>query len=199
MYDEDKKKIVEPAIEFFEEGTKWQEKAIVLEEESITGENNYAILRTTENGKWVRGNLLFYKFHGVEIYTDINNIILVDVLNRSLLIREHSEVIKQIAPKSPERKQYIILYVDMGYDENETEIPLRWESYIGRQYAYQALLSNLPVIDLDRSKVLVDNVALKDSLSVRKFLLYLKNAGIVSEYDFDLEDSYEYEESDING
>lgn len=199
MYDEDKKKIAEPAIEFFEEGTKWQEKAIVLEEESITGENNYAILRTTENGKWVRGNLLFYKFHGVEIYTDINNIILVDVLNRSLLIREHSEVIKQIAPKSPERKQYIILYVDMGYDENETEIPLRWESYIGRQYAYQALLSNLPVIDLDRSKVLVDNVALKDSLSVRKFLLYLKNAGIVSAYDFDLEDSYEYEESDING
>jgi hypothetical protein len=117
------------------------------------------------------------------------------VLNKSLTIRKASDVINEIAPTNPEQKQYIILFVDMGYDETSEDIPLRWESYIGRQNAYQSLLTQISVIDLDRSKILVDNVPLKDSLSVRKFLEYLKNANLVPEDDFDL-DSYEYEDED---
>ena len=193
-YDKYQDRIIQDAIEFFDpkKGPP-KEKAILFEEDRIAGKNNFAILRTTENGKYVRGNMLFYKFNGIEIYTNINNIIFVDVLNKSLMIKEASEVINEIAPKSSEQKQYIVLYVDFGQDdENELEeSPLRWESYIGRQNVYQNLLTQLPVIDVDRSKVLVDNVPLKDSLSVRAFLNYLKNANIVSEDDFDL-DSYEY-------
>ena len=192
-FDQYQDRVVTDAIEFHDSNTKAVEQAIVFEQDMINNSERFAILKTTEGGKYVRGNMLFYKFNGVEIYTELNNLILVDALNKTLTIRKASDVINQIAPTSPERKQYIILYVDMGYDEQTTEeIPLRWESYIGRQIAYQSLLSQLAVIDLDRSMVLVDNVPLKDSLSVRKFLAYLKNAQLVPEDDFDLDDSYEY-------
>ena len=192
-FDQYQDKVVHDPIEFFDPAK--GRDPLVFEHEHINSKENFAILKTTEGGKYVRGNMLFYKFNGVEIYTELNNLILVDVLNKVLTIREASEVINEIAPVSPERKQYIILYVDMGYDESD-EVPLRWESYIGRQNAYNALLTQLPVIDLDRSKVLVDNVPLKDSLSVRKFLAYLKNANIVPDDDFDLDDSYEFEDED---
>ena len=195
-FDKYQDKVVYDPIEFFNPDKGEPKRSpIVFEHEHINSKENFAILKTTEGGKYVRGNMLFYKFNGVEIYTELNNLILVDVLNKVLTIRSASEVISEIAPKSPERKQYIILYVDMGYDESD-EIPLRWESYIGRQNAYNVLLTQLPVIDLDRSKVLVDNVPLKDSLSVRKFLEYLKNANLVPDDDFDIDDSYEFEDED---
>lgn len=195
-FDKHQDKAVYDAIEFFDpDKGPPKDDAIIFEDQSINSDTNFAILKTTQNGKYVRGNMLFYKFNGVEIYTELNNIILVDVLNKALTIKRASEVISEIAPKNPEQKQYIILYVDIGYDESN-EIPLRWESYIGRHFAYQSLLSQLPVIDIDRSKVLVDTVPLKDSLSVRKFLEYLKNAQIVPEDDFDLEDSFEYDGGD---
>lgn len=195
-YDKYQDKVVRSPIEFFDpEKGPPKRSPIIFEQDHINSEYNFAILKTTENGKYVRGNMLFYKFNGVEIYTELNNLILVDVLNKSLTIRKASDVISEIAPTNPEQKQYIILFVDMGYDETSEDIPLRWESYIGRQNAYQSLLTQISVIDLDRSKILVDNVPLKDSLSVRKFLEYLKNANLVPEDDFDL-DSYEYEDED---
>lgn len=193
-FDMYQNKVIHDAIEFFnpEKGR----SPILFEGQHINSKENFAILKTTEGGKYVRGNMLFYKFNGVEIYTDLNNIILVDVANMTLTIRKASEALNELAPVSPEQKQYIVLYVDMGYDESSEEIPLRWESYIGRHNVYQNLLVNLPILDIDRSKVLVDNVPLKDSLSVRKFLEYLKNANIVPDDDFDLDDSYEYEGED---
>lgn len=192
-FDDYQERVIREPIEFFDpEKGPPKRSPILFEEEQINSKDNFAILKTTLGGKYVRGNMLFYKFNGVEIYTDINNIIFVDVLNKVLTIRKDSEIVNEIAPANPEQKQYVILFVDMGYDE-DVDIPLRWESYIGRSYAYKALLSNLPVIDLDKSKVLVDNVPLKDSLSVRKFLEYLKNADIVPKDDFDLDDSYEYD------
>lgn len=184
-------------IEFFDPEKKknYNYSPIIFEEDRINSQDNYAILKTTANGKYVRGNMLFYKFNGVEIYTDINNIILVDVLNSIVFIRQYSNTIEQFAPNDPEQKHYIILYVEEGYEEDDLDTPLRWESYVGRMYAYRSLLSHLPVIDIDKSMVLVDNVPLKDSLSVRKFLEYLRNADLVDPNDFDLE-GYYYAEDD---
>ena len=145
---------------------------------------NYAILKTTENGRYVRGNMLWYILNGVEIYTNINNVIFVDEANKCLFIRDNSSVVDEITPADPESKQYIILYTDFNFEDNED--PLRWESYIGRSNAYEAIKSNKYEIDPDRSLVLVDNVKLEDSLSVREFVEYLVNANIVEdEIDFD--------------
>ena len=51
---------------------------------NIDSKYNYAILKTTDNGKWVRGNLLFYNFNGVNIYTELNNIILISEISKTV-------------------------------------------------------------------------------------------------------------------
>jgi hypothetical protein len=99
-----------------------------------------------------------------------------------LFIRGNDSVVNEIAPDNPEEKQYIILYTDSSFDEyGDEEVPLKWESYIGRSNAFQAIKANLYYLDPDKSLVLVENVPLKDSLSVRQFVEYLKNADIIDE------------------
>jgi hypothetical protein len=187
----DKKKdepIITSPVEFVEDGN-YREKAIGSITQDINNENGFAILRTTDNGKWVRGNMLFYSFNGVEIYTDIDNIIFVDTLNNALFIRAYSGVSKQIDPVDPEERQYIILYTDLGYDEADEGFPLRWESITGRLNAYESLKPNLSVIDIDKSIILVDTVTVSEALSVREFIKYLQNADMVDKYEIDI-DSY---------
>lgn len=183
LFDSEKKKPIVP-IEFVE---KAQESPISFMDRDINTETSFAILRTTSGGKYVRGNMLFYSLNGVEVYTDINNIIFVDTINNTLFIKEYSKVVNEIAPEDPERKQYIILYTDLGYEDGEDSFPLRWESVQGRLNTYDSIKTNAPVIDFDKSLVLVENVPLKDSLTVREFVNYLKNAEFVKD-DFDLDE-----------
>ena len=87
--DQNKREIISP-IEFVE---KFQESPIAFMENEINGAENFAILKTTAGGKFLRGNLLFYKLNGVEVYTDSNNIIFVDTVNNTLFIKEYAKVI----------------------------------------------------------------------------------------------------------
>ena len=160
-------------------------KGISFFDKDINDKNHFAILKTTENGRYVRGNRLFYEINGVQIYTELNNIIFVDSVNNTLFIQEYEHAINEIAPDNPEQKQYIVLYTDLGCEDSSE--PLRWEAYIGRDATYQSIKINLPVIDIDKSIVLVDNVALKDSLTVRQFIEFLKNADYIDE-EINLED-----------
>lgn len=172
---------IEP-IKFVEKGKSTAQNPLVFMDQTLNSRFNYAILKTTENGRYIRGNMLWYMLNGVEIYTDINNIIFVDEANKSLFIRGNDSVVNEIAPDNPEEKQYIILYTDSSFDEyGDEEVPLKWESYIGRSNAFQAIKANLYDLDPDKSLVLVENVPLKDSLSVRQFVEYLKNADIIDE------------------
>lgn len=162
----------------------FQTKPIVFMDKDINTEDRFAIMRTTAGGKFVRDNMLFYKINGVEIYTDINNIIFVDLENNTLFIKHAKEASEEIEPSDPETKEYILLYTDLGYEEQQ-DFPLRWEPVQGRINAYESIKSNASVIDIDKSIVLVDNVSLKDSLTVREFVNYLFNADIVDD-DFDI-------------
>lgn len=180
--------MAEKPISFDPKDLKLNRQAISFLDSNVNQNNKFAILKTTDNGKWVRGNLLFYEFNGVEIYTSLNNIIFVDTINNTLFIEEYSKVIDGIAPDDPEQRNYIVLYHDIS--DNEDQFPMRWESYAGRTEAYEALKLNLAVIDFDESLVLVDNVALKDALTVRQFIEYLKNANLYQD-DIDLSD-YDY-------
>ena len=78
------------------------------------------------------------------------------------------------------------MYTDLGYDEDDS-IPLRWEAVQGRTKAYENIKTNAPVIDIDRSLVLVETVAFKDAISVRDFVQYIKNADMVEEDGFDID------------
>lgn len=187
--DPNKREIISP-IEFVE---KFQESPIAFMENEINGTENFAILKTTAGGKFLRGNLLFYKLNGVEVYTDSNNIIFVDTVNNTLFIKEYAKVINEIAPEDPEKKQYIILYTDLGYENSDEEFPLRWEAVQGRKAAYETIKSNASIIDIDKSIVLAETVAFKDSLTVREFVNYLKNSDYIEDDSFDINDfSSEY-------
>ena len=90
-----------------------------------------------------------------------------------------------LSVSDPEKKQYIVLYVDMGQDEDDL---LRWESFQGRTAAYEAIKVNAPVIDIEKSIVLVDGVDISDALNVREFCDYLKNSDIIKDETFDIHD-----------
>lgn len=179
MFGMEKKKPISP-IEFTDSV---QMNPISFMDKDINGETNFAIMKTTAGGKFVRGNMLYFKLDSVEVYTDINNIIFVDTENHSMFIRGVKEVFTEIAPDNPGQKEYIILYTDLGYDESkensDNEFPLRWERIQGRTNVYESIKINAPVIDVDKSLILVDSVGFSEALSVRAFVNYIKNADMV--------------------
>lgn len=184
LFDKQQKKVVSP-IEFSDK----KDSPISFIEKDINTERGFAITRLTENGRYMRGNLLFYSLNGVEVYTDPNNIIFVDTINNTLFIRENQKVSNNLAPEDPEKRQYILLYTDLGYDENsDSEFPLRWESVIGRTNTYENIKANASVIDIEKSIVLVETVTVKDALSVQDFVKYLKNANLVEKDGFEIDD-----------
>lgn len=186
MFDDFKKKVISP-IEFVKPGESYQITPIEKLEQ-VNGVTSFAILKTTEGGKYMRGNMLYYNLNGVSIYTDANNIIFVDTQNNTMWVREYEKVLKEIEPDNPEQKQYVLLYVDLMYENEETEYPFRWEAVTGRTNAYENIKINAPVIDLDKSIVLVETVSFKDSLSIRQFVDYLHNANIIEDESFDTSD-----------
>ena len=179
----DSNKVIQAVV--FDEN--WRQKAVRRLEE-VNSEDCFAITKLTEGGKFVRGEHLFYNMKGIEIYTDINNIIFVDLNNNTLFIKEFAKVEKTIQQKDPKDRQYIILYTDLGFTDDYREFPLRWESYTGRDTAYESLKNSLPVIDIDKSIVLTDNVPLKDAITVREFIEHLQNAGYVDPEEIDLDE-----------
>ena len=186
---EDKPK-ARPAVSFVKDDS-WKKKVISKIEDDINGVTKFAITKLTAGGRWMRGGLLFYSLDGVEIYTDPKNVIFVDTVNKTMFVREYEKVIKQLNPENPEEKQYIMLYMDLGYDEDNLgveEFPLRWEAVTGRTNAYENIKTNAAVIDIDRSLVLAETVSVKDSLSVRQFMDYLKNSNIINDESFDIND-----------
>lgn len=186
MYE---KKIINP-VTFAKPGEKYQQNPISKIENDINGITRFAILKTTENGKWLRGGMLFYELDGVSIYTEDTNIIFVNTDTKTMFVRDNERVLNEINPTDPEQKQYIILFTDLGYaDTQDTEeFPLRWESVTGRTQAYETIKANADVIDIDKSIVLAETVAIKDALSVREFTNYIKNSNIIDDDSFDIND-----------
>ena len=191
--DEEKK--LRQMVSFVEDGEYYQKSPIGYIERDINGPDRFAILKTTDNGKWMRGNMLYYRLNGIEIYTEENNVIFVDLKQNTLWIKEYSKVIEEINPTNPEDKEYIILYRDLGYQDDDgitldsTEFPLRWEQVVGRLNVYENIKVNAPVIDIDKSYVLVETVPFKDAMTIRQFMDWIKNTGILENpEEFDIND-----------
>ena len=184
-----KNKPIEP-IEFLDkEGQDFRESPISFFDTEINGEQRFAILKTTDGGRYMRGNTLFYSLDGVEVYTDPDNVIFVNLESKTMFIRSIAKVNKEVAPDNPETREYILLFVDLEYEDEETEYPLRWEAVTGRTTAYETIKINAPVIDIDKSLILVDNVTISESLTVRQFMEYLKNGNLVENpEEFDIND-----------
>lgn len=155
-------------------------------DENVNTPSKFAILKTTENGKYIRGGQLWFKMNGVEIFTDINNIIYVDMDNNTFIVRDGRKVIEEIAPVDPEKRQYVLL---MKCTDNNTDF-YQWESMEGRITTYNYIVDNIDVLNIDpeQSFVLTENVALKDALNIAEFIRYLKNSELVEEDGFNIEE-----------
>ena len=170
----------------------------------VNEDKRFAINRFTNNGAYIRGDTICYELNGVQVFAPINATIMVNLNMNTLFILDESKTnnvsntISSTNNIDPEEKQYIILYILLTTEPGEEDngIPVdayRWESIKGRTNAYDSIKINAPVIDIDKSLVLVDNVPLKDALSVREFANYLKNSNIIIDESFDIEDySSEY-------
>ena len=149
--------------------------------------NKFAILSTTENGKYVQGGMLRFVFNGVEIITEINNAIFVDTVTKTVFIKDYSKVKEEITPVDPEERQYILL-LKVNNPRREEYV---WEAMQGRLTTYYYIQDNIDEMefDPDNSYVLVETVPYKDALTVSNFVRYLKNAELVDVNDgFDIED-----------
>ena len=157
----------------------------------ISGPDRFAIMRTTENGKYVRGGKLYFKLNGVEIYTDINNIIFFFFLNNIFQVESGEKVLDEISPDNPKDKQYVILI--KGYDTNAE---FTWEAITGRLETYNFIVDNIEMLDLDPkgSLVLTENVSLKDALTVEQFIKHIQSIESIDD-GFDIE-NYIYEFND---
>ena len=145
----------------------------------------FAILSSTENGKYVKGGMLAFNFNGVEIYTELNNAIFVDMINKTLFIKDYHKVKEEITPKDAEQRQYIILMKCEGEQDVYT-----WEAMTGRTSIYRFIVDNIDELNFnpEESYVLVETVPYKDALTVANFVRYLKNGELVPEDGFDIEE-----------
>lgn len=161
-------------------------KPVYMIEDHPNDDNRFAILRTTENGKYVRGGALFFKMNGIEIYTDIDNAIFVDLSNKTVFIKEYKKVIEEITPIDPEKRQYIIMMKCIDVD-NDVYL---WEAMEGRSTMYNYIVDNIDSMNMDPkgSFVLTENVPYKDALTVYQFVQYLKNGDLVEEDGFDIDE-----------
>jgi hypothetical protein len=55
---------IEP-IKFVEKGKSTAQSPLVFMDQTLNSRFNYAILKTTENGRYIRGNMLWYMLNGV--------------------------------------------------------------------------------------------------------------------------------------
>lgn len=147
----------------------------------------FAILSTTENGRYVVGGMLCFNYKGMDIMTDVNNAIFIDTSANTIVIKDYHKVKEEITPSDPEERQYILL-LKLNNPRREEYI---WEAMQGRMNAYHFIQDNIDEMefDPDESFVLVDTVPYKDALSVAGFVRYLKNAELVDINDgFDIDD-----------
>lgn len=177
-----------PGIYFAKEGEEWRVNPLFSLDNARNTPKRFVILRTTGDGKFLKGGMLVYKYKGVEIFTDAKNAIFVDTAANRLWIRDYDKVLSEIDPVDPEERQYVFIL----YNEIEGEVYTEWESTVGRSQAYQFVRNNIDRMMPEKSIVLTDNVALKDALTIQQFVNHLKNNELVPVDDgFEIDDYVE--------
>lgn len=181
----DDKPRAKQAIYFIGEGEDYHVNPIYNLDETPNTPDRFVIVKTTANGKFLIGDMLHYRYNGIDIITDSDNAIFVDKINKTIFIREYGRALRSIAPEDPETRQYVLLLID-PYEDNEFQT--HWEALIGRTAAYNFIKASAATFDPKKSIILTENVALKDALTISQFVKYLKNADIVGDDGFNIED-----------
>lgn len=172
---------------FRDDQEEYKRKPLQPFDRNINGRNKFAITATTGNGKFVRSGYLFYRLNGVEIYAPLNSVLMINTDDNTVFMKTDKNLSDSISSSDPELIEYVILYTDIGYTDDEE--PYRWVKIQGRTNAYNNIKDNASSINVDSSFIIAESVTLKDALSVREFCEYLKNAELTTEDDdFDISD-----------
>ena len=114
-------------------------QAISFTNDNINDDNHFVINRLTDNGAYVKAGMLYFRFNGVDIFTDLNHSIFVNKKNNSIVVKA-ADNLKNIEDSTdPEFRQYIILIY--GLDDNQEEF--KWESMTGRTVMYEYIKNNI--------------------------------------------------------
>lgn len=174
-------KPINPLI-FGKEGEKLIEKPLFFmdneEDDSI-----FAITKLTDNGKYVKAGMLYYKMFDVEIMADIDSTIYIDLLNKSYTVKLNKSN-NTIASSNPATQQYVILLYPVSDDNSDCV----WMSVEGRENCYNLIKEQIStyLYDPNHSIVLTGSVSLDDSLTITEFINYLKNSNAIEDDEFDI-------------
>lgn len=144
-----------------------------------TGSQNEIVI-TKDNTEHVIAGRLFVEFNGTKIFTDINNIILINKSDNTIQIINHKEL------SAPEEREYVIL---VKYPDNYDDDSCRYISILGRQETFDHIKLIASEIDVEESIILAETTSLKDSISVYDFMKQMIDNELVDNSDgFDIDD-----------
>lgn len=155
-------------------------QAISFTNDNINDIDHFVINRLTDNGAYVKAGMLYFRFNGVDIFTDVNHSIFVNKKNNSIVVQPANNLKNIEDTTDPELRQYIILI----YGTDEDLETYRWESMTGRSIMYEYIKNNIDSIDPDNSIILTENVAVKDAFTVSQFVKYLQNSNLIEDEDY---------------
>jgi len=164
----------------FHDDDSWQKKPFYFMGQ---GENANEILITKNDRVYVRGEMLYVEFEGVNIYADINSAIIINTVSKTVMIKPY----KELSP--PEEREYLLLLV--YYDE---DLDSTYKGIVGRQNVFDYIKDNIETIDIKKSVILAETVAIKDGISIYKFM----SDCIKGETPVENEDGFDIEEYNID-
>lgn len=176
-------------FDVFPKDKKVVESPFIFLDKQSNDSDVFAITKFTDNGKYVKGGMLYYKMFDVEIFADIEATIYVNLIDRSYTVKLNKSN-NSVAPVDAETQQYVIMLSPV--DDGEEYV---WRSIEGRQNCYELIKQEIVgyLYDPDKSFVLTGTVSLNDALSISEFVNYLKN----SNFDF-ANDDFEIEQYKVN-
>ena len=118
----------------------------------------------------------------------INPIVVEDVKNNNMV----NPIVIDV--KDPELKEYLVLFVGVGGDEEHFK---DYQFVKGRTATYDLIKTLIDDIDIDESYVLVEGVSLEDRVTVYEFMRHMK-MHFFQDDTFNIEDYNQGDEFEIN-
>ena len=118
---------------------------------------------TKKNIGNVRGNMIYTRLGGYDIYAPLDSVISIDSEQRNVFIFD-----KEDNTTSPaNERQYLLLFVSQ--DESEID-DFMWIMTYGRQEAFNQIVELADVMNLQESLILAETVRLKGAISMYSFV-----------------------------
>ena len=174
----DGRKLVSPIIEYDEYG---RQKAIY----QIGEGGDFEEIITKNTPQAVRGNQIWTRVGGYDLFTDINNTIIIDKRGANILVLGN-KIEDEITPVN--EREYLLLLV--GAEDTEFEDTFR--GIVGRQNVFDTVVGIVDLIDMHESKILAETTQLKGAITVWDFMKMCVDKDLVENpTGFD---PYEYED-----